>query len=128
MLNEIGQHVGPIDEEETDEELASIHRQWEREESSLLPAQDETIEEPEPRQLLEEAPKFIEETQNFEQLLPEEEAPLSEDRVAEVEEELVQSEKETDQLQEDVPESKEDIQQELEELNFEVVGDLLFTW
>ena len=127
-MNEIGQHVGPIDEEETDEELASINRQWENEGTSLLPAQDETIEEPESLQLLEEAPKFIEETQKSEQPLPEEEAPLSEEKAAEVEEEPIQWEKEPDQLQEEVSESKEDIQQEPEEPNFEEVRDLLFIW
>ncbi|XP_065062306.1 titin-like isoform X4 [Rhopilema esculentum] len=40
LLKEIGQHVGPIDDEETDEELAFINRQWEKEDI-LSPKQDE---------------------------------------------------------------------------------------
>ena len=126
-MKEIGQHVGPIDEEETDEELASIHKQWEKEEASLLPDEDETIEEPETEPVLEEPPKFAEEGKGSEHYVPPEEAPLSEDKVALVAEEPAYLEKEIEQVEEEAPDAKEDIQQEQEKTDFEEVNIAIFS-
>lgn len=81
LLNEIGQHVGPIDEEETDEELVSINKQWEKDEAALPPVHDEAVSESEPPRLLEEAPQLFEERG-----LVESEAPLSEESAPQFEE------------------------------------------
>ncbi len=50
LLREIGQHAGNIDEDETDEELATINQQWE-EEAIPQPVKDENVTESEPLQL-----------------------------------------------------------------------------
>ena len=75
-MKEIGQHVGPIDDEETDEELAFINRQWEKEDI-LSPKQDER--EAEADIVPEEEVLAVSEDQA--ELTPGEEVPEAEDEL-----------------------------------------------
>lgn len=116
LLNEIGQYVGPIDEEETDEELASINRQWEREEIPLPPIQDESILESEPPKLFEEIPQVSQARGQPEGIFPEEEAPQLEE-VPQLEEEPLQLEEIAPQLEEEALKERES--PSLEEVAFD---------
>eukprot|EP00112_Aurelia_sp_Birch-Aquarium-sp1_P006086 Seg1680.12 transcript_id=Seg1680.12/GoldUCD/mRNA.D3Y31 product="Mitochondrial import inner membrane translocase subunit Tim17-B" protein_id=Seg1680.12/GoldUCD/D3Y31 len=109
LLREIEQHVGSIDEEETDEELATINKQW-VEEAIPQPSQDETITESEPLQQPEHAPHLSEEE-------------------PELHEELQQLPEEAQQLPEEIPEDTlEESQAAALEKEIEESVDRLLNW